>query len=248
MISPVDTRAPNAPANGAPGAPAKSGRAFALIFGVLAVIVTLGTVALAAIAPSFNMANAPTVPSGWSQVYNADLSAGDTSWDVAHGCTFQNGGLDARPRSSPAICLFQPSRTTDYLGSGFLLQVTLEPSGQVAGNQVALFELGTDATNGGKLSVDQSGTFTICTDTCADPSASEPLPPQSTDTFAWHGVAANTITLRWLGPGTTLDIFANGQSVTSVKFDLTGSNDQLALGAVSGDEAIFTHVTLYSAR
>jgi hypothetical protein len=240
MISPVDTQP--APPASTTGASPKSGRGFALLFAVLTVLVTAGTIALAAIAPSFNQANAPTLPSSWSQAYDSNLSTDDGSWGVASGCAFQHGGLDAVAPSNGSgdatHCVFQPSRTHDYLSNGFLLQVTLDPAPAVTGNQVPLFVLG----SGGGLSVDQSGTFLICTDTCT-----QTLQAETTDTFAWHGVAANTVTLQWLGPGSELAIFANGQRVTSVKFDVGSESQALALGAAPGDEAIFTHVTLYSA-
>jgi hypothetical protein len=211
---------------------------FALGFAAAAVVVTVLSIFLATIAPSFNSSTAPTAPAGWSTVYDADLMPGETEWPNTSGCALENQGLHVTGQDNVGIaCTFQPSRRQDLLGNGFLLNLSLAPGANVASLEEAVIVLG----DSGEVRVDQFGHVAACTPTCSRDSNSV-----TSSAFAWHGYAANTITLRWLGGGDDLEIYTNGQRTLAIAFEFGNGSRLLLLGTPKQDEAVYTHMTLRS--
>jgi hypothetical protein len=245
MISPSTLQSAPPPPSSAPGAdgqpPASRRSWFAIGFAVAAVLITAGAIALAALAPTLNSSSAPTAPSGWTQVYDAAPQPGDTVWATTSGCALESAGLHVTGRDNIGIaCTFQPSKRQDLLGNGFMLTLGLAPGADVpTALEEALIVLG----DSGEVRIDQYGHVAICTPACGERNANV----TTVDAFAWHGYAANTITLRWLGPGNDLEVYTNGQRTLTAPFDVTSASRILALGTPKQDEAIYTHVTLYSA-
>ena len=67
-------------------------------------------------------------------------------------------------------------------------------------------------------------------------------------TIFWHGDAfvANTLTVRYHGATGELTLFVNGQQAAQASVAVP-SGATLSLSTPTGDEALFTHATLYSA-
>lgn len=212
---------------------------FALGFAVAAIVITLGSIFLATIAPSFNSTSAPTAPAGWSTVYDADLKPGEPEWPNTSVCALENQGLHVTGQNNIGIaCAFQPSKQRDLLGNGFMLDLSLAPGANVASLEEAVIVLG----DSGEVRIDQFGHVIACTPTCGSSNATV----TRESAFAWHGYAANTFTLRWLGSGNDLAVYTNGQQTLTAGFEFTGGSRLLLLGTPKQDEAIYTHMTLHS--
>jgi hypothetical protein len=137
-----------------------------------------------------------------------------------------------------ALCDFVPTQRQNLLGSGFELTVALAPGAAVQSVEAAWIQLGV----AGAVVVDQFGQMAVCAPLCG----AAALNKTSIDVFAWHGFAANTITLRWLGPGSQLQVYTNGQLALALAFSFESDRRDLQLGAPSDEEAIYTHMSLYS--
>jgi hypothetical protein len=220
---------------------------FAITFGAIATLLTVSAIVLAFVAPMFDTSTAPSIPENWSVVYD---KAPNSSFDWANrngGCLVDSAGLDATGSNvGSKYCTFIRSETNDLLSGGFLLNVQLAPGSQ-APNRFESAEIRLGDTR--RVIVDQSGNYAICGPSC---SLNQQDPPVQGASFAFHGAGytPNTITLRWLGPGSNLELYINGQLAATAPMDLVRSAANppvLYLGATASDEAIFTHVTLYSA-
>jgi hypothetical protein len=221
-------------------------RGFALIFGVVAVLVTAGALALAAYGQTTLSAGADAPPSGWGQVYNADLTASDSQWDTSQGCTFTSDGLEA---SANATCAFVPSTSANPISQGFQLTVSVAPAAQVSGELAPFIQLGDQPGDQVYVGITQEGQYSICAVVSCS-TLSEPR--EQGTTILWHGDAfvANTLTVRYepnvAGDTGRVTLFVNGQQAAQATATLS-RGATLALGTPTGGEAIFTHATLYSA-
>lgn len=232
----------------APGTLARDGQTrrtspFAIIFGAVAVVVTLGAIVLAALAPSLETAAPPAVPSGWTQAYNADLNGSTTGFETGAGCAVTDKGLDVTADQSAVTCTYQPSDQGSLLANGFQLRVTMAPASQIAGGQQPLIGLG-DSAFVAVEQVDTATTFVICNVDCT--AGADPVQLGSD---AWHGEGyyANTLTLFWGGTGQQLVVSANGQQVASVDFHFASGAQGLELGTLKHGEALYSHMTLDTA-
>jgi hypothetical protein len=208
---------------------------------VVSVLVTLGAISLAGVAPFFATGAHPSGQSGWTRVYDRELTAASSEWDLPGGCQITAQGIDVVAQGEQVLCTYKPSAETDYLGSGFQLDLTVAPAGAVAGTEQAFVVLGNQVL----LLVDQSGSFEMCEGSCTSRSQST----ASGSTITWHsgGFTPNIITLKSQGTGQPLEFYANGQLITSVPFSYESSQPTIQIGTDRGAEALFTHMTLTSA-
>jgi hypothetical protein len=215
---------------------------FGKVFGVAAIVLTLAGLLLAGLAPQL-VTHAPSgAPAGWTTLYDGTPSD-STGWDAAAGCTFSHSGLDVAGADGSSGCAYVPSQQHDLLSGGFQFSVALAPDGSVKLEQDPQITL----TGGGSslyVVLNQTGEYIICEDSCR---------PGSGVYFiglsvAWHtdGYTPNSITLRYLPADDSLTMYTDGQEVRTFQVSLP-TQPALALGADSGGEAIYTHVTLYSA-
>lgn len=222
-----------------------SGR-FGLIFGLVAVVLTVLAVVLAFAGPL--MVNHLAIPSGMTKVY--DSAPNDSAaWSASRGCEHVQNGLDVTSRSQDG-CQFLPSENADLLSNGFYLSITLAPDASVTAVQEPLVSLGNEVY----VAFDQTGAYLICTGTCSTFAGDTEV---SASTSAWHtdGFTPNTFTLVYQ-PGAdngtnALVLFVNGQQARMVDLTVPSQAD-LVLAATEpapGEtgEAIYTHVTLYTA-
>jgi hypothetical protein len=220
---------------------------FGLIFGLVAVIASVLAIAVAFSGPLF--VNHAAIPSGMTSVYDSTPNDG-SAWKTPSGCSLVAQGLDVSSSTSEG-CQFVPSENADLLSHGFYLNITLAPDATVKNAQTPLVVLG----NYVYVAFDQSGQYLICTDTCSSyASAGVNI---SDFASAWHtnGTTPNTFTLVYQPGGdhgqNALVLFINGQQTRMVDLSVPSGSD-LVLAAIEptkGEpgEAIYTHVTLYSA-
>lgn len=219
---------------------------FGLIFGLVAIILSVLAIVLASSGPFF--VNHTAIPAGMTKVY--DGTPNDTAaWSAIQGCSHVQNGLDVTSGNRDG-CQFLPSNNADLLSQGFYLSVTLAPDASVTDTQVPLVSLGNDVF----VAFDQAGAYLICTGGCDTLGGDVAV---SASTSAWHtdGYTPNTFTLVYQ-PGSdngqdALVLFVNGQQTRTVDLSVPQGAD-LVLAATepaAGEpgEAIYTHVTLYTA-
>ncbi len=244
MSAMLPTMPPGYAATGAPNVttqPTGRGRLFTLIFGVVAVSVTLTAILLAVIAPAFSAA--PPSPGTWTKVVDADFNTQTSDVSTGPGCSLSSSGLDVIGGQNHHTACEVITGASGALANGFLLTATLAPDAQItSGSEQPYISLGQSAV----VAVEQSSTDSIiivCTHAC-DTDASN---GQDVGSDAWHNdnYYANTLTLYWPGSGQHLVVYANGQQVASIAFAFEG-NTALTLGAVAQGEALYTHLTVYT--
>jgi hypothetical protein len=227
---------------------------YARIFGIVVVVVTVAVLALTAVAPAFSNHTDSAVPAGWTKVYD-DVPNGARDWSLKAGCTVTPRGLDVRGDRVEGGCLFGPSMQDDLLSQGFLLDVTLAPDSSMEGYQAPI--VGLVGKSGAVLVLfDQAGEYAICINACER--ASELIADDLSS--AWHtdGYTPNHFAIRYLPAGgdstsTRLTIYMNGQEVRTVEGIGLSDAPRLILDAASAGpddtfgEAVYTHMTLYSA-
>lgn len=254
-MTPVNpSGAPATPGGVYPG-PATRSR-YALIFGVTCAVLTVAALVLAFAASNFSPRAADAVPSSWSQTYNADLTSGDDgSWSQDHGCATDALGLDAdATNASSATCVFEPSVKQNVTGGGFYFEARLAPAAKIpAYAQAGVFvgDPSATATSGEvvRFYVDQQGAYIFCDGSCGLSGGSGMY--RSGSVGAWHGNAylANTIGMKVAADHQTVTVFVNGQQVASTYLAASlSAQPVIAVGAPGGDEAVFTHATLYSGQ
>ncbi len=218
---------------------------YASIFAIVLVVVCLGALVLAALAPALAAQSQVAIPSNWGKVYDGVIRVGGP-WDTANGCSAVSKGLDvqASNTNSDVLCDYTPSEQLDLLRHGFYIQAQVAPAARVAGDQLPdiVVGQGQDLT---LVAFDQEGNYGICAITKC----------RKDSTVAWHSddFVANTIGMLYVpysdsdsSVSGTLTVFANGQAIARTAAAVS-SNSPLALGAAQGGEALFTHVTLYLA-
>ena len=213
---------------------------YARVAGIVIVAITLAALALAVIGPALAPSVSSAIPSGWARVYDASLTD-DGKWLTPVGCSFTATGLDVQAPSTPAAsgCAFSPSQNGDLTSQGVLVRVALAPAASVKGNQVPTITLnfeGAPVT----FSITQEGQFELCL-----PDGS--LTCHSDATVAWHedGFVANTMALRYVNGIVTG--YANDQQIIERSVNVLGlGRATISLAATRGNEALFTHATIYS--
>lgn len=211
---------------------------YALIVAIVIVAITVTAMVLAVIGPALASSASSAIPGGWTKVYDANLTD-DGNWLTPVGCSFTATGLDAQAPSTPAAsgCTFSSSQNGDLTSQGVLVRVALAPAASVRGNQVPAITLdfqGAPVT----FSINQEGQFDLCL-----PDGS--LTCHSDETVAWHedGFVANTIALRYVNGIVTG--YANDQQIIERSVNVSG-RATISLAATRGNEALFTHATIYS--
>jgi hypothetical protein len=210
VLPPVPSRAPDRPARQ---------RLSSFVVAIVLVVATVGALALASAAPSL-VARDPGPASILHQVYSASLHDYSTDWDVTNGCAFEYGGLHAISGTSPTLCTFMPSKSTDYTSGGFYLTTQLAPPGAfntLEGACVHFSFSGSIVT----FAIDSNGTYSLNTDSgyeCSTVGA----PQQAT--AAWHGggYVPNTISLSYDSSAKELTAYLNGQQILQQGLQLSG--------------------------
>jgi hypothetical protein len=227
---------------------------YARIFGIVVVTVTVAVLALTAVAPAFSNHTDSALPAGWTKVYD-EVPNGARDWSLKAGCTVTPRGLDVRGDRVEGGCLFAPSTQSDLLSQGFLLDVTLASDASVDGYQAPVVALASEK-GGVFVLFDQAGEYVICINDCER--ASELIADDLSS--AWHtdGYTPNHFAIRYLPAGgdsnsARLTIYMNGQEVRTVEGIDLPDTPRLSLDAASAGpddtfgEALYTHMTLYSA-
>jgi hypothetical protein len=234
MTAPTEVRPPSSSP-----APMRSGLGgwFAFSFGAIIAIVTIATIALGDIAPQFGQGVVSDLPAGWMTVFDSDLTSATNDWQVSADCAFDRGGLFVS--GSDTACTYAPSKTTDYLSQGFRLDVTLAPAAEVDKSQIPVLLAGTAL-----FSIAQDGNFALADNaTFSDSQIKD-------STVNWHanGLTADAIRLEWDGPNTPLVVYTDGYKAAEIPFSMSASSDHtLRIGANTGGQALFTHISLASA-
>src|SRR5262249_31716284 len=211
---------------------------FGLFFGIAATVLTLGSIALAVLAPRLTSAPNLQAPRGWQQVYNDNPGTSSGLWDNASGCNFGTGGLDV---ASDGICAFKPTNGAS-LANGVLVVAQLAPAADVSVSEDAGILLDDSLL----VTITQQGDYEICRGSC-DLLANTSTPVVSGSTVAWHADAlvANEIAVLYDSSRGTISFYANGQFVDKV--DVTaGMTPSVALTTSSSGEVVFTHVAIYA--
>lgn len=219
---------------------------FGLIFGLVVVALTVVAIALAASGPL--MVNHLAVPANMTKVYDG-VPNDSGSWSNASGCSLGQNGLDVSS-SSQEGCQFLPSENADLLSKGFYLSITLAPDATVTNTQLPVVALGNDVY----VELDPAGEYLICTGTCDSLAGDTHVTAFSS---AWHadGYTPNSFTLVYQ-PGAdngqnALALFVNGQQEQLVDLSVSHGSDLVLAAADAGQgesgEAVYTHVTLYTA-
>lgn len=217
-----------------------SGR-FGVILGTVTAVIVITAIALAVVAPLSASQVSATPPAGFTQVYDAGLSD-DGTWTDTAPCTFTSQGLDVTGGTLGTACTFRPSTSGDVTSQGFWIQATVAPAASLQNNEVPVILVGKDEP----VLIDSQGAYIIY---CNNDNTNANTPCATGTTTAWHTneFVANTITVSYDAGAATLTVFVNDQVVTSAPFT-QGSQPTLALGAGGDGEAIFTHVSIYSAN
>ncbi len=227
---------------------------YTLIFGVALTAVTVIALILAFFSSDFRPRASQALPASWTQAYNADLTGSDTgAWDETQGCSMTGIGLDATTtENSDAQCAFMPSIRQNVTAQGFYFVTQLAPAAKVSAFARAIISVGDISGTGGTGSatihfiVGQDGSYTLCDGDCL-PSTSAIY--QHGGLAAWHGDAliANTVAVKVTPDHSALSVYVNDQEVATVAPQF-GPQPAIALGAPAGDEALFTHATLYTGQ
>ena len=228
-----------------------SANRYTLIFGVGLTGVTLIALLLAFFSSDFRPRASQALPANWTQAYNADLTGSDTgAWDETQGCSMTGVGLDATPTASnDAQCAFMPSIRQNVTAQGFYFVTQLAPAAKVSAFARSIISVGDISGSGGAtvhFIVGQDGSYTLCDGECL-PSVSAIY--EHGGLAAWHGDAlvANTVAVKVAPDHSTLTVYVNDQEVATVAAQF-GPQPAIALGAPAGDEALFTHATLYTGQ
>jgi hypothetical protein len=199
-------------------------------------MVTAATIALAAIAPQLAESAPSDLPSGWTMVFDTDLTATTSSWEIGEGCLSESKGLLVSQQQTG--CAYTPSQKTDYLSQGFRLAATLAADSNVEQSQVPELKAGT-----AYFGIAPDGTYVLTGSGASDSEVKG-------DALNWHtsGFTPNSIRLEWDGPGTSLVAYTNGYKTAEMPFSISASSDhKIELGSGSDAQALYTHVTLASA-
>lgn len=243
-----DTAAANQPSQ---AASAPSGRRYTLIFGMVIAVVTVLALGLAALAPELGAQASVIHPSGWNVLYQSDLTAPSATdakaWDLTRGCSFASGGMNADATNNvPAVCDFTLAGQGGETVAGFSMEVTVAPAARTPAFERAMIVLG-DTINGSSetvfFAVGQDGNYVICDGAC-DSSSAAPAVYLASGTVAWHsdGWVSNTMAVRVAPNHSDITFFVNGQRIAEISRNI-GANPGVAVGATSGDGAIFTAAT-----
>ena len=238
MLAPVPARAPDKPARQ---------RLTNLVVVVVLVGLTAGSLALALVAPLLVTRDpGPPSASGFTAAYNAPLQDDTSNWDITHGCALAYGGLHAGNGSTPTLCLFTPSQSTDYTASGFYLTTQLAPPGAVSSIEGACIDVSSSAGSVVSFAIDQTGQFAINTDATFQCTTTSPPGQLQQATAAWHGDGSvpNTVSLAYDASSNLMTAYLNGQQIAQRGVQLNGAHE-ISLGAPAGDEAIFISFGLW---
>lgn len=212
---------------------------YALIVAIVLIAITVAAMVLTVIGPALAPSASSAIPSGWAQVYDASITSDGTWENSSAGCAFTPDGLDVSAGSgaSTSGCAFHASRDRDLTSQGVFVRASVAPAASVRGNQVAAITL-VFANGTVTFAVDQEGQYELCL-----PDGSSMC--HSDTTVAWHedGFVANTLALRYINGIVTG--YANGQQIVERSVDLTGQAT-ISLDTTRGNEALFTHATIYS--
>ncbi|HEV2238747.1 MAG TPA: hypothetical protein VGR57_18965 [Ktedonobacterales bacterium] len=228
-----------------PSRPSRARLANTILAAAIA-LVTVGALALAALAPSFSGAAASSPSTGLTQVYAAPLTNDNQHWDTSGGCVFDDGGLHATWQTSATLCAFRPDRASDFAASGFYLVAEVGPAVALAHQQkpCVAIQAGEDALT---VAFDQTGAYGVHSASagsgCVISTAGVLL---GTDTDAWHtnGITPNRIGVRYDASAGSLAVYVNGQLIATRALQLVDPVT-LSLGASGDGEAVFTRFSLY---
>lgn len=211
-------------------------------FGIGMTIVTVLALLLGAVAPSLVQRATALVPRDWTKVFDGPITA-SSPWALNSDCQLSSEGLDVSSSTHQALCAYQAASGQDLVSHGVLLVAQLAPAGQVTGNQRPVIQFGTESSSA-FASVNQTGQYELC-------AGDSQYACQAGTTVAWHGdgYIANTIAVRYepTVQGGRMTLYANDQKVASQVVTLAPGS-AIVLSAAPSSEAVYTHVTLYSAQ
>lgn len=221
-----------------PSRPPRPSR-FGLIFGIVAMALTLGAIALAVFAPQLSTTPRLEAPHGWQQVYNGNPGDATGLWGNSSGCSFPAAGLDIASDSS---CAFTPENGTS-LNGGVLIVAQIAPAADVSLAQDA----GVLLDNSVLVLISQDGSYQICQNTCDVFSTRGEGTLASGSTIAWHADAfvPNEMAVLYDADQGTVSLYVNGQYVDHITAE-SGGSPTIALTTSSTGEALFTHVAIYA--
>lgn len=213
---------------------------YAMVFGIVIIVLTVAAIALAAAAPSLAGNASSPIPAGWSKVYDDKPAPGQ--WSNPSGCDYSDNEVLITGRSDRENCAFLPSTRRDLTSKGVYVEVMIGPAAPLSGIEAGGILFG-QHSNVIAAVVNQSGGYRLCSLPCSGGS----IDVQGEAT-AWHtnGYTPNILGLRYLPDSQTVTMFINGQEVRSLDFTL-GASSEITLGAVNGDQLPVTHVVIYSA-
>jgi hypothetical protein len=241
---------------------------YAKVTAFILIAMVVVAIAAAVVGPLVAAQISPTsAPSNWTKAYDSNLQ-NTLDWTGDGGCYNGRNGLDvSAPTSnnSSDVCTYVPSTTSDLVGQGFQLNLTLSPESQLQNPLTPLVQIGDSSGDGLTAVFDDTGDYVICEGASASSDCSACLPTNlgvacndsvlvSDSTVAWHtdSYVANTLAIRYQvnsdGSG-TISVFANGQEVASsaTSVSLRNGGFSIAIGSGDGGEALYTGATLYTA-
>ncbi len=226
--------------------PVPAGKVAPLVWAVVVTLLTLGAVALAAIAPSQVVAPPPAGP---SVIYASSLAQPDNAW-LLHstqgaGCSFANGGLDAvaTPPAAQTGTLYALCELSGVPAGNLRVSVRIAPQAQLANTLYpAIFlhqAIAVVITPLGVIDVFRLDTHQMVT---------------SIATNEWYGYGQRANTLIVASKGSVYTIALNGDQV--YQGDFGGVSEQLSfagdlalgvdlpLGASGASEALYTNLSV----
>lgn len=224
------------------------------IFSGALIAVTVLALIVAFFSSNFRQTGSQALPSTWSKVYSADLTATNAdSWDQTQGCSISGSGLDASaPDTSDALCAFKPSVQTSITSAGFYFVTQLAPASNVSAFARSVISIGDISYSSGSGSatvrfiIGQDGAYVLCDGDCSQTNSSIYL---HGGLASWHGDAlvANTVAVKVSPDHSALTVFVNDQQVATVAPQL-GPQPAIAVGAASSSEALYTRAALYTGQ
>lgn len=213
---------------------------YAKAFGIVIIVLTGVAIALAAVAPLLAGASSPSLPKGWTTLYDGLPQPGQ--WSNAAGCDYSGSGLLITGNAATENCLFLLSRNRDLVSSGFYVEATLGPAADVAQTEDGGILVGARSDALAAV-VDQSGAYRLCTLPCVSGAIYA-----TGKTDAWHagGYTPNVIGLRYEADSHTATLYVNGQAVRSVTYTPPPSSE-IALAASRDAQVLITHVAVSAA-
>lgn len=217
---------------------------YGTVIALVAIIITLASVALATLAPLLVNHSTGVVPADWSRVYDGGLSE-DGTFEHRSGCSFSSAGLDVDGDLASQGCKLSRSVTDDLTSKGFYLEATVAAPASLVSAEEPIIVVGT-GNSALLFEFSQEGAYIVCTNPC---DLQRGLGIMTIGvSAAWHanGFTPNTIAVRYDLSSEHVTLYINSQEVLTITHQFPLAS-QIVLAAAPSGEALYTHLTLYSA-